>query len=99
MDKKQKMVEVIKKSGKKQAFSPGKIRRSIEKAAKDAKLAPSKIKQFVKEIANPVIAFAKKKRTIKATALRKAVLGRLERKARKVASAWRRFDRKRKIKK
>ena len=90
------MTKVLKKGGKKQAFSVSKLKKSIEKAAKDAGLPNSKIKVLVKEVAEPVIALAKKKRTVKAAALRRAILGRLDRKAKAVSNAWRRYDRKKK---
>lgn len=83
---------VIKKGGKKQAFSVAKLRRSVERAAKDAKLKGSKA--LVKEVVDPLVKALKKRKTIKASALRKAMLGRIERRAKAVASAWKRFDRK-----
>ncbi len=83
---------VIKKDGKRQAFSVAKLRRSIERAAKDAKLKGSKA--LVKEVVDPLVKALKRKKTVRASALRKAVLGRIERRAKAVATAWKRFDRK-----
>ncbi len=89
------MVNVIKRGGKKQGFSPAKIRHSVEYAAKDAGLKAGNIKKLVAEVAEPVIAWAKTKRMVRVSAIRKAVLGRLDRKAKSVAHAWRRFKKKR----
>lgn len=86
---------VIKKSGKRQAFSVAKLKRAVEKAAKDAKLRGSKAKTLAKEVVDPLVKALKRKKTVRASALRKAVLGRIERRAKAVATAWKRFDRKR----
>ncbi len=86
----------MKKSGKKQAFLPKKIRMSVEKAAKEAGLAPRKIGDLIEDVAEPVIELYRKKKVVKATDLRRSLLGRLDRKAKKVAAAWRRYDRRRK---
>lgn len=85
---------VIKKSGKKQAFSIAKLKRAIERAAKDAKLSAAKRKKLAAEVVSPLVKALKSRKVIKASALRKAVLGRVERRAKAVASAWKRFDRK-----
>ena len=88
------MVHVIKKRGRKQAFSSAKIRNAVLKSAKDAKLSPAKVKQLVKDVADPVISLAKGKRRVKAADLRRSLLGRLDRRAKSVSNAWRRFDKK-----
>jgi len=88
------MVNVVKKGGKKQGFSPAKIRHSVEYAAKDAGLKASKIKELIANVAEPVITWVKTKRIVKASAIRKAILGRLDRKAKSVANAWRKFEKK-----
>lgn len=86
---------VIKKCGKRQAFSAAKLKRAVEKAARDAKLGGSKAKALAKEVVDPLVRVLKRKKAIRASALRKAVLGRIERRAKAVATAWKRFDRKR----
>ncbi|MBU2104318.1 MAG: hypothetical protein KKF67_00880 [Nanoarchaeota archaeon] len=88
------MTQVIKKGGKRQAFSPSKIRASIKAAAREARLPQTKAQKLVKEVGDSVISFYKKKRIVKSTAIRKSILGRLERKAKAVASAWRRHKKK-----
>lgn len=90
------MGKVLKKDGKKQPFVAAKIKRSVEKAAKEAKLSSAKVKKLVKEVAEPVIALYKKKRLVKAVDLRRSLLGRLDRNFKKVANAWRRYDRRKK---
>jgi transcriptional regulator NrdR family protein len=90
------MTTVIKKGGRRQAFSAAKIKRSVLKAAKEAKLSKSKAQALVKEVATPVIALCKKKRTVKSSYIRKTLLGRLNRKAKSVVSAWRKYDRRKK---
>lgn len=87
---------VIKRSGKKQAFSIAKLKRAVEKAAKDAKLSAAKRKKLVAEVVSPLVKTLKRKKMIKASALRKVVLGRIGRRAKAVAAAWKRFDRKKK---
>jgi len=83
----------VKRDGKKQVFMPGKIRKAIEMAAKDIGMPIAKRKELIREVAEPVIKHYKNKRT-RASALRKAVLGRIDRRAKAVSVAWRRHDRK-----
>jgi len=90
------MGKVIKRGNKKQTFSPTKIRNSIQAAAKEAKLHYTKAKALTKEIGEPVITLYKNKRLIKTTDLRRSILRRLDRRAKKVSSAWKRYDKKRK---
>ncbi|MBU2639112.1 MAG: hypothetical protein KKG75_00205 [Nanoarchaeota archaeon] len=92
------MTNVIKKGGKKQAFSPAKLKNSIIKAAKDAKLSMAKANQLVKDVAEPAIALIKKKRVVRVADIRKSILGRLDRKAKSVSNAWRRFEKQKKCK-
>ena len=89
------MTKVLKRNGKRQNFLPGKVRKGVEGAAKDAELSPKRRKELLAEVAEPVIALMKKKRTIRAVDLRKSLLGRIDRRSKKAGNAWRRFDRKR----
>lgn len=84
---------VIKRDGKRQSFNASKLRKSIEKAAKEAGMSAGKRKELIKEISEPVIKLYKN-RSVKAVALRRSILGRLDRKAKSVSKAWRRHDRK-----
>jgi transcriptional regulator NrdR family protein len=88
------MTSVIKRGGKKQEFSPAKIRHAIEKAAKEAKVAPKKAEELVEAIVKPISELAKSKRVIKAVDIRKSVLGRLDRRLKSVASSYRRYEKK-----
>lgn len=87
------MTHVIKRGGKgKQAFSPSKIRNSIKGAAKEAGFSPTKIEGLVKDVGNEVIDFFGKKRVVKSVDIRRSILGRLERRTKSVASAWKKFE-------
>jgi transcriptional repressor NrdR len=87
------MTQVMKNGCKKREnFNPSKIKGSIKKAAKDAGFSASKVEDVVKEVGNGVISFFEKKKIIKASAIRKSILGRLERKAKKVAQSWKNFE-------
>ena len=91
------MGQVIKRGGKKrQVFNSAKIRKSIQKAAKDVKFSPTKIKELVKEVGNAVIKQYKGKRVVKSIVLRKSILGRLDRRVKSIASAWKRYEKRRK---
>jgi len=89
------MGTVIKRGGRKQAFSPGKIRKAIERTAREAGLSASRRKDLLKEVAEPIIALYKNKR-VKSTALRRSILGRLSRRAKSVAAMWVRYEKKKK---
>lgn len=83
---------VIKRNQVKQKFSPSKIKDSIYNAAKDAGLSMFKVKELEKEVAEPVIKHFKSKKSIRASEIRKSILGRLDRRAKSVSSAWRKYD-------
>lgn len=86
------MSTVIKRSQVKQKFSPSKIKNSIYMAAKEAGLSMFKIKELEKEVAEPVIKHFRSKKSIRASEIRKSILGRLDRKAKSVSSSWRKYD-------
>ena len=90
------MGQVIKRGGKKQAFSPKKIRDSVIGAAKEARLSPTKIKMLVDEVAGGVTDYYKNKRSVRSVVLRRSVLGRLDRRVKSAANAWRRFEKREK---
>ncbi len=90
------MTTVVKRGGQRQSFMPSKIKGSIKSAAKEAGLPRKKIEDTVKEVGNGVADFFSKKRTVKTTDIRKSILGRLERVSKATASAWRRFEKKKK---
>jgi len=88
------MTIVVKKGGRRQAFSPTKIRNSIRIAAKRARFSPEKIRKLVKEVGEPVIDSYKKKKLVKTSDIRKSILIRLNRNAKSVASAWKKYKKK-----
>ena len=88
-------MEVVKRSGKHQKFSMAKLKRGIQRAARDAKLTRAQEREVVRAVAASVAKGLRGKRSIRAAALRRKVLTRLERASRATASAWRRYDRKR----
>lgn len=85
---------VIKRGGKKQVFSGGKIKSAIEKAAKDAGISSLRRNELVKEVAVPVIDLYKGKRAVKAVELRRSILKRLQSRAKSVVSAWQKYEKK-----
>ena len=89
---------VIKRDGKRQKFSPAKIKRSIEKTAKDAGVSAAKRKELIKEVALPIIKLYKNKR-VKSTQIRSSILRRLSTRSKSVASAWKRYEKKKRRKK
>lgn len=93
------MTKVIKRGGRRQAFSPSKIRTSVKKAAKEAGFPSKKAEKLMKDVADSVVNFCRKKRVVKTTDIRKSILRRLERRAKSVASVWRRHEKKKRKKK
>ncbi|MBI2043386.1 hypothetical protein HYT25_03285 [Candidatus Pacearchaeota archaeon] len=92
------MGTVIKRDGKRQKFSPGKIKKAIEKTAKEAGLSSARRKELLKEVALPIIKLYKNKRA-KSTKIRSAILRRLSTRAKSVVAAWRRYEKRKKRKK
>jgi transcriptional regulator NrdR family protein len=90
------MTTVIKRGGRKQNFMPSKIKKAISNAAREAGFSPSKREELVKEVGESVISFFKKKRVVKSTDIRKSIIGRLSRKSKSLASAWRRHEKRKK---
>ncbi len=86
------MVEVIKRSGKRQSFHVAKVKQSVAAAAKDAKLSAAKTKMLAEEVAVSVQKSLAGKKVIRAVDLRRKILSRLDRFARRVAQAWRDYD-------
>ena len=90
------MGNVIKRNGKKQLFSPLKIKNSIQGAAKEAKLSTSKTKELLESVADPVIKLFKGISTVKSTVIRRSIIRRLDRRTKSVSHAWKKFDKKKK---
>ncbi len=92
------MTHVIKRGGRRQSFSPSKIKNSIKKATREAGFSPSKTQKLVKDVGEAVIAFFRKKRVVKTTDIRKSILRRLSTKAKSVIPSWKRHERKKRKK-
>jgi len=88
------MGHVIKKGGRRQAFSATKIKKAIAGAAKRAKFTPAKTRNLVREVGDEVVRVYGKKRTVRASAIRRSVLGRIDRRVKSVGRAWRLVERK-----
>jgi len=92
------MTIVVKKGGKKQAFKPSKILKSIGYACKDAKVSGKK-KKAILNVIKPVIAALRKKKRVRTSEIRKTVLAKIGKVSKKVVAAWRRYDKKKAKKK
>lgn len=90
------MVQVIKRGGRRQKFIPAKIKNSIKKAAKAARVSPAKTRELVKDVGESVIDLYKRKKLVKTIDIRKSILGRLNRRAKSVASAWKKSEKRKK---
>ncbi len=82
------MTRVIKANGKEEAFSSSKLRLSIAKALKEADIVGSVSGQIISEI--------RRKKTVKASDIRREVLSRLRKKCRAAAESWEKYDRRKK---
>jgi len=90
------MGQVIKRGGRKQKFMPSKIKNSIMKASRAARISPVKTRALVNDVGNSVIDLYKRKKLVKTVDLRKSILGRISRRVRSVASAWKKVEKKKK---
>ncbi len=90
------MGQVIKRSGKKQAFSAAKIRKSIGGTAKKAGFSPAKTRELVQDVGDGVIKLYKGKKLVRTSAIRKSILGRVDRRVKSVGRAWRVGEKKKK---
>lgn len=90
------MGQVIKKGGRKQAFNAAKIRKSIHRAAKKAGFSPAKTRELVKDVGESVIKLYKGKRLVRTSAIRKSILGKVDRRVKSVGRAWRVAEKKKK---
>ena len=91
------MANVIKRGGSRERFSPSKIKKSIKSAARDAKVS-AKTKRELEGIAKEVIAKFRNRKLIKTAEIKRAILSKLNKKAKSVASAWKRHEKKKKKK-
>lgn len=88
------MVNVVKRNGRKQRFSRAKLAKSIEKAARESGMNAARAGDVCDSMSADIAKRIKDRDQIKSTDLRRRVLGRLDRKAKRVAACWRRHERK-----
>jgi len=93
------MTKVIKRGGKTQKFNPSKVKKSVMAALRDAKVPKPKRAKLVREVAGPVIKACRKRKTIKASAIRSLIVPRLRKKSKEAAAAWLKYERKHRKKK
>jgi transcriptional regulator NrdR family protein len=84
----------IKKGGKKVPFKPAKIPASVRGACKDIHLTPTEVKKVVSKVAGPVLAFARKRVSVKASVIRTKLLAGLRKAEPKAAKAWLKYEKK-----
>jgi transcriptional regulator NrdR family protein len=87
------MTIVIKRGGRKQKFSADKIKRAVMGALREAKVPKSKRAKIVREVTGPVIKACRKRKTVKATAIRSLIVPRLRKKSKEGAAAWIKYER------
>ena len=90
------MGQVIKRGGERQKFMPEKIRKAIRKASTGARISQAKTRDLVNDVGNSVIDLFQKKKLVKAVDLRRSILGRINRRVKSVASAWKKAEKKKK---
>jgi transcriptional regulator NrdR family protein len=90
------MTTVIKRGGRRQAFVPSKIRKALKGAAREAGFSAAKQRELVEEVGEAVINFFKKKKLVKSIDIRKSILRRLSTRAKSAASAWKKFEKRKK---
>ena len=79
---------VVKRGGKREVFRAEKLKRSIRGACKDVHIAGTRAKRVVAKVAGPVLRFVSKRKTVRASDLRKKVLAGLRKAEPKAAKAW-----------
>lgn len=88
-------MRVIKRNQRREAFSRRKLERAIEHAAREARVSRMERRTLAREVARDVQDSLRRRQSVTSVELRRRVLGRLGRRARSVATAWRRYERRR----
>ncbi len=87
------MTEVIKKSGRKERFDEEKLKASIMAAAREAGAMSRRWSRDVREnVSASAIAFSRGKKEVEAKTLREMILSDLDKLEKRIADAWRDFD-------
>jgi transcriptional regulator NrdR family protein len=92
------MTNVIKRDGKTRKFSPSKVKSAVMGALRDAKVPKPKRAKIVREVAGSVIKACKKKKTVKAIAIRNLIVKKLRKKCKEGAAAWLKYEKKHRTK-
>ena len=87
------MTNVIKRRGNIEAFSPDKIKRSIQKAALDAKYSLKDKEELIDEVSEHVIEKYKGESEVKTEVIREDILREMMVSSPEICEAWRKFDR------
>lgn len=88
-------MRVIKRNRKREAFSRRKLERAIERAGREARVSRMERRHLARETARDVQRSFRRRQSVRSTEIRQRVLSRLGRRARSVAAAWRRYERRR----
>lgn len=87
--------QVIKRGGKQEPFRAEKLKKAILMACKDAHIVGVRAKKAITKVAGPVLRFAAKRKTVKASVLRQKVLAALKNVEPTVVMAWMAHDKRR----
>ena len=87
--------QVIKRGGKRETFRAEKLKGSIRGACRDVHVPAARAKRVVARVAGPVLRFAAKRKTVRASELRKKVLAGLRKAEPKAVKAWMSHERRR----
>ena len=89
------MTRVIKRNGRREAFSVRKLRKSISSAARESDITVKRAREVVRDISRATTATARKRNEIRSRDLRAMVLRKLDATEPAVSRAWRRYDKSR----
>ncbi len=84
--------EVIKRRGRRQSFLDEKLKRSIRAACREAHVPTVRLKRVVSKVSAPVLRFARKRKVIRTSVLRKKILAGLRKAEPAAAKAWLKYD-------
>ena len=87
------MTDVIKKDGRRERFDEEKLKASIIAAAREAGMMNRKwVEDIIENVSASAITFSRGKKEVEAKTLREMILGDLDKLEKKIADAWRDFD-------
>ena len=87
------MTEVIKKDGRRERFDEEKLKDSIVSAAREAGVMNRRwVADVIENVSASAIAFTRGKKEVEAKTLREMILSDLDKLEKRIAEAWREFD-------